>query len=63
MKTKIISSDKYKIELKLPSGGITIGPGTVPTSGASVSTTSIEQITADLREASKLGLYSSFNTK
>jgi len=46
-----------EIKLRLPDGAVTIGPGTVPTSLGSISSTSIKQISSDLREVSKLGLF------
>lgn len=36
---------------------ISIGPGTVPTSSASISQTSISGMTTGFRKASKLGLF------
>lgn len=46
-----------KLEIKLPGEIIAIGPGTVPLSSASVSTTSIKDVIAGARRASKLGLF------
>ena len=46
-----------KSKIKLPMGSFTIGPGTVPTSGASVSKTSIEEITSLSRKASRKGTF------
>lgn len=48
------------ITLKLPTETVIVGPGTVPTSGASLSTTSIEEMSISLRKASKVGLFDSF---
>lgn len=53
--TKTQKSVTY--EIKLPGEWITIGPGTVPTSGASVAQTSIKDMVSKLRKASKEGLF------
>lgn len=45
------------MRLKLPTGTITIGPGTVPTSPASVSQTKITEVIKASRRASKLKLF------
>lgn len=54
-KTKVTKPYKYKIELS----GETIitGPGTVPTSGASVTKTSISEMVSLLRKASRNGIF------
>jgi len=54
-KVKQVHTKKYRLEL--PTGTVLIGPGTVPTSLASPSTTSISEISAAMREISKLGIY------
>lgn len=54
------STKKYKTTLQLPGKTIFIGPGTVPSSGASVSSTRIEDIAAEFRKASKLGVFDIF---
>ncbi len=46
-----------KITLTLPGLMVPIGPGTVPTSTASISTTKIEDMVRGLREVSKLGIF------
>lgn len=55
MKIRKIADEQYKI--KLPGEIITIGPGTVPTSTASVSKTSIKEVSSGLRRASRIGLF------
>lgn len=54
--TKTITKEQLQI-LHLPGGNIIIGPGTVPTSTASVPTTSIKDMIKEFRRASKLGLF------
>lgn len=49
-----------EIRLKLPIETVILGPGTVPTSGASVGTTSIPEMSSSLRKASKAGLFDDF---
>lgn len=48
-----------KVHLKLPEGIFSVGPGTVPTSAASVAQTSIEEITSLSRKASRKGTFES----
>lgn len=52
-----IDTAGLKSKLKLLTGTFTIGPGTVPTSGASVSQTSIKDMTSLLRKASRKGIF------
>lgn len=52
-----ISVAGLKSKLELLTGSFTIGPGTVPTSGASVSQTSIKEMTSLLRKASRKGIF------
>lgn len=53
------TTDDDKISIRLPSEArpIEIGPGTVPISGTSVSTVSMEQLKKSAREVSRLGIY------
>ncbi|HSW88606.1 MAG TPA: hypothetical protein VLG12_05595 [Candidatus Saccharimonadales bacterium] len=44
-------------EIKLPTGTVTIGPGTVPISSASIATTSIKDMITEFRKASRLGIF------
>jgi len=60
---KIQSSDAVKVEdlvsvkIILPTQTVVVGPGTVPTSAASVSQTSIKEMSHELREASRDGVF------
>lgn len=45
------------VKLQLPEGIFSVGPGTVPSSNASASKTSIEEITSLSRRASKKGIF------
>jgi hypothetical protein len=56
---KVKSEDEKELILKLPGETIIVGPGTVPTSTASAAHTSIKEIVAGFRKASKMGLFSS----
>lgn len=47
------------IKIKLPEETVTVGPGTVPTSGASTSSTSVKEMSTSLRKASRVGLFDS----
>ena len=58
MKTKKPQTSEI-IKIKLPVETVTVGPGTVPTSGASTSTTSIKDMSTNLRKASRVGLFDS----
>lgn len=53
------TSQHDKIFIRLPSeiSSIEIGPGTVPISGTSISTVSIEELKKSAREVSRLGIY------
>ena len=55
---KVYRGDE-KILISLPSKPepIIIGPGTVPLSGTSVSTVSMEELRKSAREVSKLGIF------
>lgn len=50
-------TEHYKIIL--PGEVISVGPGTVPTSGASVSQTSMKEMVSLLRKASREGIFDS----
>lgn len=52
-----IGAAGLKSKLKLLMGNFAFGPGTVPTSGASVSQTSIKEMTSLLRKASRKGIF------
>lgn len=53
------TSQDDKIFIRLPSeiGSIEIGPGTVPISGTSISTVSIEELRKSSKAVSRLGIY------
>ena len=57
MKKTTETHSKQRIELKLPYGTTQIGPGTVPTSEASRESTSMEKVTAGMRQISRENLY------
>lgn len=59
MKDKKIIKKSPTYTIKLPGGIITIGPGTVPTSKTSVAETSIKDVIAAARKASREGIYDS----
>lgn len=48
------------IKIKLPTETVIVGPGTVPTSAASTSRTSVQEMATGLRKASKSGLFDGF---
>lgn len=54
---KSIKIQHYSLDL--PTGTISIGPGTVPTSTASVSETSMKDLISAFRKASRLGVFDS----
>lgn len=54
---KATTDDKIFINLPSQTRPIEIGPGTVPISGTSVSTVSIEQLKKSTKEISRLGIY------
>ncbi len=54
---------KSSIKLELPTGVVYTGPGTVPTSTASIGTSSIQKIVTDLRIISNSGTFSSGSSK
>lgn len=56
---KVIRGDQYldQPKIKLFGETITVGPGTVPTSAASVTETSITDVVSGAKKASKLGLF------
>ena len=56
---KSSTSIKSQFILDLPTGSVSIGPGTVPTSTASVSETSMADIIIASRKASKFGIFDS----
>ena len=60
-KMKTSKNDKKIYTIQLPGEIITVGPGTVPTSTASVSETSVKEISSGFRRASKLGIFDSAN--
>lgn len=49
------------VTIKLPGETVIVGPGTVPSSSASPARTSIEEMSAALKKASKLGLFDSYH--
>ena len=59
MKIRKITEEQH--EIQLPGEIVVVGPGTVPTSTASVSETSIKEISSGFRRASKLGIFDSAN--
>lgn len=61
MKKKIKEVLHYKIEL--PGETIFTGPGTVPTSGASVAQTSIKEMVSLSRKASREGVFESIESQ
>lgn len=51
-------TDKHdKLIIKLPTETIEVGPGTVPVSTASVSRTSVKEMSSGLRRISKLKIF------
>jgi len=54
---KVLRGDKILISLPSETKPIEIGFGTVPISGTSVSTVSIEELKKSAREISELGIY------
>ena len=54
---KTITPVKKSLTIRLPGENISVGPGTVPTSTASVSYTSFKKMASELRKASKEGLF------
>lgn len=59
MKDKKIIKKALTYTIKLPGEIVTIGPGTVPTARSSVQDTSMKDVIAAARKASKEGIYDS----
>lgn len=57
LKEELAVKTGEEITIKLPGETVVVGPGTVPTSTASVSQTSIKDVIAGAKRASKLGLF------
>lgn len=60
---KVRKSAKGQYKIQLTGETVIVGPGTVPTSTASVSETSIKEVSSGFRRASRLGIFDSANPR